>query len=195
RSARLRVDAVRLDVLAQRDRLQCPRVWIAVREVRALAGIRIGENHLGANLLRGTNRFHKGIGGLDWNVDRLIGLVLIAGGVSRARTRARHRVVIENDGNLWQPLDRIEIRLLQRLRQFDSDDGGPLLKNSAAHLNGKFQAARDDRQIGESSALETREFRKRLVRGGHTVSLPRPAFRAAPSRALLSRVRVRWRGS
>ena len=90
--ARLRVDAVGLDVTFEADVAEGVGVGIGVLQVRALAGVGVGENDLRADLEARADGLGERVGRLDGHVDGLV-----SAGRSHRGRRYRH---------LRQPRDR-----------------------------------------------------------------------------------------
>jgi hypothetical protein len=121
--------------------------------VGALTGVRVREHDLCPDLLRAANRFHEGIGGLNRHIHGLFRFFLVAVSLILGRN-----VVIENDRNLREPLDRIQIKVFERVRQLNGDYLRPLGEYPPPHFERKLETARYYRKIAKPAALETREL-------------------------------------
>ena len=181
----LRVDAVSLHVFFIANVADRIRVRIGILQVRPLARVRVGENHICANLQRAADGFHKRIGRLDRHIDGALGVI------------ARGLVRIKDDGHLRQPRHRAHIMLLQRDRQFQRDHLRPVPQDRLAHLNGELQPPRRHWKVGEAPAPQAArigQIRKADFPGHSAAPLLR-AFAGWPFPAPGSRVFARWPGS
>ena len=160
--ARLRIDAVGLDITCEADMAHRVRVGIGVLEVGTMAGIRVGKDDLRADLEAGADGLGERVGGLDRDVDGLI----FAGVLVR----------VDDDGDFGEARNRAHPGGLQRDGQFQGDDFGAVAQDGRAHFDGEFQAPGDHRKIREAAARQAARIRNRKVDfSGHSVKLPLPA--------------------
>ena len=160
--ARLRPHPVRLNIFFERHAADRIRIRIIVRQMRARAGIRVGENDFRAHFEAAANGLHKRIAGLDRHIYRLLVLALVR---------------IKYHRHLGQPAHRAPVGKTQRGRQFECDHLRARAQNRLAHFDGKFQPSGNHRKIGEASALKTRGIRKGKVDfAGHGAAPLPPEF-------------------
>jgi len=160
-AARLRVDAVRLDVTRQADVADGVRIRVGVAEMRAVAGVRVGEDDFRSRLEAGADGLGEGVGGLDGHVDRL-GLLTFF-------------IRVKDQRHLRQARDCVPPGLAEGRGQLQRNHLGTLAQDGLAHFDGELQAAGHHRKIREAAAPEVAEVRKRKVGfGGHSGALPLP---------------------
>ena len=126
--ARLRVDAVRLDITREADVPHRVRVGIGILEVRTVARIRVDEDNLRACLEARADGLGERVGWLDRDIDCLI----------LARTLIR----IDDDGDFGEARNRAQPGGLERDGQFQGDHIGAVAQDGSAYFDGEFQASR-----------------------------------------------------
>ena len=175
--ARLRIDAVGLDVARQANVAHGVGIGIGVGEVGTMAGIGIGEDDFGADLEAGADGLGERVGGLDGDVDGAIVAGVFIG--------------VKDDGDFGEARNGAHPGGLERGGQLQGDHLGAVAQNGGAHFEGEFQASGDHRKIGESAAREAARIRNRKVDfSGHSVRLPLPA----PGRRRSPGLRIRGCG-
>ncbi len=166
-TARLRVDAIGLNVFVQPDIADGEGVRIAVGQMRTVARIRLDENYLGVDFERGAHRFGERIARLHGYVD---GAVFVG------------RIGIKDHRHLRQTRQRLQVDVFERTRQLDRHNSRPFAQNCPPHFHGEFQPAWNYGKIGEITPAQTgRVFNSFWIRAWEHTATPRHrAFREWP---------------
>ncbi len=176
--ARLRIHAISFDVFLESDAADSVRIRVSIPQVRTLAGIGIGEDYLRANLVRGADGLHKGIGGLHGNVDSPVVFLLVR---------------VEDDRHLRQSRHSAQIRAFERRGKLDRYNLGLVTQDRLAYFYGEFQPSRHDRKISEAASPQTArigQFRQfDFARHTAVLLLPRSPGWPFPVRRLRARAR------